>query len=201
MPGWNGIETIDHIRKNDREAEVIFITAYSEHSVDSISSLVGPNISYFIKPFASDELKQMATKAVISWNQASELKNLLSSITQGVMDKAQLNGLLAYLIEQLCIWLETDSSALIQIGESSSFDYLTGIGKFADRKNFFKMIDKNRFTDQIQTYLGEGSDEICFYENNLLIFPIAKFGLAIGLEGPRKLTSARQYIVRFYVIA
>src|SRR5688572_15993947 len=36
MPGWDGLETAMQIRKHDAKAEIIFITAYSDRSIEDI---------------------------------------------------------------------------------------------------------------------------------------------------------------------
>jgi len=36
MPGWDGMETAEQIRKYDTKAEIIFVTAFSDRSIDDI---------------------------------------------------------------------------------------------------------------------------------------------------------------------
>jgi CheY-like chemotaxis protein len=62
MPGWNGLETVKHIRQVDQRCEIIFATAHSDYSIGEIVNSAGANVGYFLKPFALDEVKQMAIK-------------------------------------------------------------------------------------------------------------------------------------------
>jgi len=64
MPGWDGMETAEQIRKYDTKAEIIFVTAFSDRSIDDIVARAGQNVGYHCKPYASEEITQLATKAV-----------------------------------------------------------------------------------------------------------------------------------------
>ncbi len=64
MPGWDGMETAEQIRKFDTKAEIIFVTAFSDNSIDDIVAKAGQNVGYHCKPYASEEITQLATKAV-----------------------------------------------------------------------------------------------------------------------------------------
>ncbi len=70
MPGWDGLKTVQHIRKFDERAEIIFVTAYSDYSIDDVVEKAGSNVSYHCKPFSVEEIRQIATKAVYEWNKA-----------------------------------------------------------------------------------------------------------------------------------
>jgi two-component system, NtrC family, sensor kinase len=41
MPGWDGMETAERIRKYDTKAEIIFVTAFSDSSIDDIVARAG----------------------------------------------------------------------------------------------------------------------------------------------------------------
>jgi two-component system, NtrC family, sensor kinase len=46
MPGWDGMETAMQIRKYDSKAEIIFVTAFSDRSIDDIIAKAGQNVGY-----------------------------------------------------------------------------------------------------------------------------------------------------------
>lgn len=61
-PGWDGIETIQHIWKEDPELQIVICSAYSDHSWSEISHRLGNNDRLLIlkKPFDNVEITQMA---------------------------------------------------------------------------------------------------------------------------------------------
>lgn len=61
-PGWDGIETIQHIWKEDPELQVVICSAYSDHSWSEISQRLGSSDRLLIlkKPFDNVEITQMA---------------------------------------------------------------------------------------------------------------------------------------------
>ena len=64
MPGWDGLETAIKIREIESKAEIIFVTAYSDTSIEDIVSKAGQNVGYHCKPYASEEIIQLATKEI-----------------------------------------------------------------------------------------------------------------------------------------
>lgn len=68
MPGWDGLHTAKRIREIDEKVELYFITAYSDYSIDEITSVAGMNVGYSLKPFSREEVRQMALKGVFEWN-------------------------------------------------------------------------------------------------------------------------------------
>jgi CheY-like chemotaxis protein len=44
MPGWDGLKTAHQIRKIDTLAEIIIVTAGSDHSIDQIVAQAGKNV-------------------------------------------------------------------------------------------------------------------------------------------------------------
>jgi CheY-like chemotaxis protein len=81
-PGWNGIETIEHIWQADPQLQIVICSAYSDHSWAEISQRLGNNDRLLIlkKPFDNVEILQMAyamsSKCVLArqqqlWQQSS----------------------------------------------------------------------------------------------------------------------------------
>lgn len=69
-PGIDGRETARRIRALDKNINLVIVTAYSDHSVTDIAATAGPpdKIYYISKPFASDEIRQMATALCYRWD-------------------------------------------------------------------------------------------------------------------------------------
>ncbi|MBA3581551.1 MAG: response regulator [Gammaproteobacteria bacterium] len=61
-PGWDGIETIEHIWQADPELQIVICSAYSDHSWSEISQRLGSSDKLLIlkKPFDNVEIIQMA---------------------------------------------------------------------------------------------------------------------------------------------
>lgn len=67
-PGIDGVETARLIRELDDDIHIIFITAYSDHSIDEMQLTLQKNALLLSKPFVGDELVQLVRTLVISWN-------------------------------------------------------------------------------------------------------------------------------------
>jgi CheY-like chemotaxis protein len=61
-PGWNGVETLRHIRRVDPILPVVFFSAYSNYSWEEITAEFGisPMLVEMRKPFSSMELRRLA---------------------------------------------------------------------------------------------------------------------------------------------
>jgi len=112
MPGINGLETAIEIRKHDMKAEIVFITAYSDCTIEEIVEQAGQNVGYHCKPYASEEIIQIATKAVTDYNKLRNLEKLIESIASIGLNNVQLTSLLKNILEQLAGSLETDMALL-----------------------------------------------------------------------------------------
>jgi two-component system, NtrC family, sensor kinase len=184
MHGWDGLETVERVRRVDVRAEVIFVTAYSDHSVDEIVEQVGGNVGYYVKPFAGDELRQLATKCVLDWNRARELEALMDVVTSIRADRNDIDRLLRHLLEQVCAWLGTDSAALAQTGRDVVFR--VGVGEFADAAAALPILHR-----------GAGPEPSV--DNGVVVLPISEFGLIVALKGDRKITADRMHLLRMFM--
>ncbi len=68
-PGWDGLETIQHIWEVDSEIQVVICTAFSDHSWDNIVSVLGHADRLLIlkKPFDVMEVTQIAWALTQKW--------------------------------------------------------------------------------------------------------------------------------------
>jgi signal transduction histidine kinase len=71
-PGWDGLETIEHLWAVDPEMQTVICTAYTDHSWDDIIQRLGYDDRLLIlqKPFSSIEVSQLATSLTRKWNLA-----------------------------------------------------------------------------------------------------------------------------------
>ncbi len=75
-PGWDGLETIEHLWRADPDLEVVLCTAYSDHAWEEIHERLGRPEQLLIlkKPFDLVEVCQMAHALVAKWNLAKEAR-------------------------------------------------------------------------------------------------------------------------------
>ena len=191
MPGWDGLETVQHLRGIDKRAEIIFVTAYSDHSIDEIVNAVGNNVSYHCKPFASEEIEQIATKAIYEWNKTSNLEELINNIASLRAQRWQIKPLLSNILQQVADLLGAES-ALIALKTDTRFEKLFAIGSLLN--------------DEIaENYLGslpaDAFDNCEYYYQNseIVYFNIEKFGILAIFETSGGFNNERIYIVRLFL--
>jgi signal transduction histidine kinase len=68
-PGWNGLETIEHIWKSDPDLQIVLCTAYSDYSWEEIEERLRrtDNLLILKKPFDVSEVAQMASTLTRKW--------------------------------------------------------------------------------------------------------------------------------------
>ncbi len=81
-PGWDGIETIQHIWKCHPDLQVVICTAYSDHSWDEIISRLGKSDSLLIlkKPFDNVEVLQLAHALTKKWVVTRQAKGRMDEL-------------------------------------------------------------------------------------------------------------------------
>jgi diguanylate cyclase (GGDEF)-like protein len=69
-PGWDGIETIERVRKADPCIQIVICSAYSDHSWKTIHERLGTSDWLLIlrKPFDHAEIQQLACAMTEKWN-------------------------------------------------------------------------------------------------------------------------------------
>jgi len=81
-PGWDGVETIEHIWKVDPEIQVVICTAFSDHPWHRITARLGQTDRLLIlrKPFDAIEVEQLASSLTHKWNLAQEICSKLKEL-------------------------------------------------------------------------------------------------------------------------
>ena len=81
-PGWDGVETIEHIWKVDPEIQVVICTAFSDHPWHRITARLGQTDRLLIlrKPFDAIEVEQLASSLTRKWNLAQEIRSKLKEL-------------------------------------------------------------------------------------------------------------------------
>jgi signal transduction histidine kinase len=81
-PGWDGIETITHIRQIEQQMQIVIATAYSDYSWDKIIEQTGlsDNLVILKKPFETVEVLQLAHALATKWRLAREVRDRLRNL-------------------------------------------------------------------------------------------------------------------------
>jgi signal transduction histidine kinase len=189
MPGWDGLKTIEEIRRVDPRVEVVFLTAYSDHSIEQISEAVGVNIAYMTKPFSRSEIRQMAVRCVIDWNKSREFENFVEILSKIRGSAGDAQDLLGHIVKQLCILLNTDSVALGEFRDGR-LSYRTGVGMLARQEIF----------DSISGKITKGASRMELIEvDGVWAIPIFSFGYALANAADRVVSPEKQHLVNVFL--
>ena len=103
-PGWDGLETIEHLWQADPQLQIVICSAYSDHSWDDLRSRLGDQDSLLIlkKPFDTIEVVQCAHALTAKWGIEREHRMYTRDLEQAVKDRtAQLEALNLRLSKEL----------------------------------------------------------------------------------------------------
>jgi diguanylate cyclase (GGDEF)-like protein len=101
-PGWDGVETIQHLWRADPELQVVICTAFTDYSWEQITSALGPSDRFLIlkKPFDPMEVCQLATALTEKWKlkrqatlKVAELERMVHERTAELQRMAMLDRL------------------------------------------------------------------------------------------------------------
>src|SRR5580692_1248992 len=73
-PGWDGVETVEHLWRADPRLQVVFCTAYSDHSWKEVLERLDVRDRLLIlkKPFDPIEVYQFAHALTTKWTRAEQ---------------------------------------------------------------------------------------------------------------------------------
>lgn len=192
MPGLDGVETVEAIREHDQRCDVVFVTAYSDHSLSSITDRVGANVTYFVKPFLSEEIRQIATKLVLEWNRAREVEELIHILATMRGSTEDMQRLVRHLLGHLCEWMGTSSAVVVELAAGVAPTFQVGIGLFSDPEN----LSVRRALDVYRDVAAHGA--ICEVEG-LVFLRLADFGVAVTAAGTAPLDASRRYLLEVFL--
>lgn len=88
-PGWDGLETIEHLWYADPEIQIVICSAYSDHPWEDVSRRIGETDKLLIlmKPFNSIEVIQLANSLTKKWNLARSIKQHIESLAMSVTQR------------------------------------------------------------------------------------------------------------------
>lgn len=191
MPGWDGLETAMQIRKHDSQAEIIFITAYSDRSIEDIVDKAGQNVGYHCKPYAAEEIILLATKATTDYDRLRNLEKLIESISSIGLNEHQLNTLLKNILEQLAMSVGTDMALLGKLNDDFSYEKILSIGAIDSNINLNELIAR------VKTIKIE-SDEVV-QQDELVLARLDRYSVFAVLQKQEKLKTEKMYLLKLFV--
>jgi two-component system NtrC family sensor kinase len=192
MPGWDGMETAEQIRKYDSKAEIIFVTAFSDRSIDDIIARAGQNVGYHCKPYAAEEITQLATKAVTDYNKLRNLEKLIEAISCISLEEQHLNSLLRNILDQLATYVETDMALLGKLHEDYVYEKIFSIGSIEEKINLDELITRLKTTPLLDEEVVQFDDVVFAKLDNYTIFAV--------LKKQEKLKTEKLYLLRLFVL-
>lgn len=191
MPGWSGLETALEIRKYDMKAEIIFVTAYSDRSIEEIVEQAGQNVGYHCKPYAPEEIIQLATKAVTDYNKLRNLEQLIESISSIGLNKLQLTSLLKNILDQLAGSLDTDLALIGKLDDDFAYEKIISIGALEEKINLKELIDRVK-SIQIE------KDEV-IQVDELVLARLDTYSVFALLKKNERLKTEKMYMLKLFV--
>jgi two-component system, NtrC family, sensor kinase len=174
----------------------VFITAYSDHAIEAITERAGADVGYFVKPFVSDEMRQLATKLVIEWNKAREIESLVRAVATLRGERRDLTRLVEHLLREICMWLETDSAALLRRTREGRFAFDLGVGTLAVAEAPAVRAVIERLNNGLEVREGP---TLTTLPDGTSLLPVHEFGVAIALAGRTRITPDRRYLLEVFL--
>jgi two-component system NtrC family sensor kinase len=191
MPGWDGLETAIQIRKIDSKAEIIFITAFSDRSIEEIVDQAGQNVGYHCKPYANEEILQLATKGVTDYSRMRNLENLIESISSIGLNEQQLTSLLKNVLDQLAMSVDTDMALMGKLHDDLSYEKVLSIGALEEK------IDLVQLTNRINN-LDLAPQEVLQLDE-LVVARLNGYSIFAVLKKQGRLKTEKMYLLKLFV--
>lgn len=192
MPGWDGMETAEQIRKYDSKAEIIFVTAFSDRSIDDIVARAGQNVGYHCKPYAAEEITQLATKAVTDYNKLRNLEKLIEITSSISLDEKHLTSLLRNILDQLATYVDTDMALLGKLNDDFVYEKLFSIGAIEEKINVEELIARVR-----EAHVVNG--EVIQFDD-VVLARLEKYTIFAVLKQQETLKTEKLYLLKLFVL-
>jgi two-component system NtrC family sensor kinase len=191
MPGWDGLETAIQIRKYDNKAEIIFVTAFTDRSIEEIIEQAGQNVGYHCKPYASEEIIQLATKAVTDYSRLRNLENLIESIASIGLNSQQLTSLLKNILDQLAAAIGTDMAFLGKLQDDFTYEKVLSIGALEEKVNVEELLKRIREIKISPEEVVQLDEVVMARLNGYSVFAV--------LKKNGRLNTEKMYLLRLFV--
>jgi diguanylate cyclase (GGDEF)-like protein/PAS domain S-box-containing protein len=90
-PGWDGIETIERLWREDPHLQIVLCTAYSDYSWTEVLSrlVVRDRLLVLKKPFDTIEVYQLANALTAKWQMTEQAAFKMSSLEEAVAERTR----------------------------------------------------------------------------------------------------------------
>jgi two-component system NtrC family sensor kinase len=90
-PGWDGVETIEHLWKADPRLQVVICTAYSDTSWEEVLERLDARDRLLIlkKPFDNIEVRQLATALTAKWEMTQQAALQIDNLEDAVEERTR----------------------------------------------------------------------------------------------------------------
>jgi signal transduction histidine kinase len=90
-PGWDGVETIEYLWKEDPRLQIVICTAYADCSWDEVSTRLelGDRLLFLKKPFDNVEVFQMVSALTAKWCVTQQAMLKMSTLERVVEERTQ----------------------------------------------------------------------------------------------------------------
>ncbi len=192
MPGWDGLETALHIREIEQKAEIIFVTAYSDTSIEDIVLKAGQNVGYHCKPYAAEEIIQLATKAVDNYNKLRNLEQLIVAISNINLSEHHLNALLKNILDQVAGYTQTDVALMGKLHKDGSYEKIFSIGPVEES------LDESQLKDVVEKAC-KNSEEQIIQADELVFARMEDYVVFTVLKKNIRLKTEKLYLLKLFI--
>ncbi len=88
-PGIDGVETARRLRELDEKIYIVFVTAYSDHSIDEINRSTDYSSILLRKPFHKEDIQQLAQTLCRKWDKERRLESMLIQVEQDAREESR----------------------------------------------------------------------------------------------------------------
>jgi two-component system NtrC family sensor kinase len=90
-PGWDGVETIEHLWRADPDLQVVICTAYSDTSWEEVLRRLAAHDRLLIlkKPFDNIEVRQLAQALTTKWQMTRQVAMQIDSLEAAVAERTR----------------------------------------------------------------------------------------------------------------
>jgi diguanylate cyclase (GGDEF)-like protein len=147
-PGWDGVETIKHIWKIDKDIQVVICTAYSDYTwEETVKELgMGDNLLILKKPFDNTAVRQLACALTKKWILLQENRAHTQELEKQVEERTNL---LQESVSEIRATLESSADGILVVTNKGNItDYNKKFAKMWDVP--FGILETKKFESLLQ---------------------------------------------------